>query len=591
MPAAFPPGAPNETPVQRALREARAGKVDAAIATLRFRIQRQPNDLDARQALALLLLQSGQTQAALHQLERSVAAAPRAVGYRNNLANALMTLERFGDAAEQCRQALAIDPRYERAWLGLAIALTHSGHALEAIAVCEQAAQMRPAWPELIGAHASALEAADQLDEALALMRNATQSNPSNPILMGRYLPMLNNRDLPALEIAAAHRAYASCVPPPPAPPDCDKNPQRRLRVGVLSADLRSHSVGYFAAALLRHPAPDVEWIAFNSNPPNAEDAMETAFRSHFKEWIEAAILDDAALDRAIREARIDVLIELSGHTAGSRLTALNRKPAPVIITAIGYPNTTGHPAVDWRLVDAITDPPGSEAHCTEQLLRLDRCFLCYAPPPNAPEPTMPDAAAPFTFGSFNLSNKISTQTIALWAQAMQAVPHAQLLIKSKPLNNNTARANFLARLEAGGIARERVEIISYTTSVAAHLALYQRIHVALDTTPYNGTTTTCEALWMGVPVITLAGDRHVSRVGMSLLTAAGLPQWIATNKDEFAALAKAMADDPAQLASWRRGLRAQLQSSSLLDSADYAASFHRAIRQAWVVFCERAAS
>lgn len=585
--ASFPSRPANETPVLRALREAREGKLNASIATLRFRIQRQPNDLDARQGLALLLLQNGETLAALHQLERSVAAAPKALGYRNNLANALMTLGRFGDAAAQCRQALAIDPRYERGWLGLALALTHSGDTLNAIAACENAAKVRPPWPELICAHASALEAADRIDEAIELLRRAIKANPSSALLLGRFLPILNNRDLPAMEIADAHRAFARCVPIPPAAPSVNKDPQRPLRIGVMSADLRSHSVGYFAAAFLRHRPAGSHWVAFNTNPPNPNDPMEAAFRGLFDEWIEATVLDDASLDRAIHTAKIDVLIELSGHTSGARMTALNLKPAPVIVSAIGYPNTTGHPAVDWRIVDAITDPSGSEAHCTERLLRLDRCFLCYDPPPNAPQPTLPDAATPFTFGSFNLSNKISAKTIALWAAAMQAVPNARLLIKSKPLGDVAARENFLMRMAAGGISPERVEILSYSPSVEAHLALYQRMHVALDTTPYNGTTTTCEALWMGVPVITLAGDRHVARVGMSLLAAAGLPEWVATHIDEFAALAKALANDPDQIADRRRSLRPQLQASALMDSASYAEHFHRAIRQAWVQYCD----
>jgi predicted O-linked N-acetylglucosamine transferase (SPINDLY family) len=313
---------------------------------------------------------------------------------------------------------------------------------------------------------------------------------------------------------------------------------------------------------------------------------MEARFRGHFSQWIEAAIMDDAALDRAIRDARIDILIELSGHTAGGRLTALSRKPAPLIVTTIGYPNSSGHPAVDLRIVDSTTDPSGSETLATERLLRLDPCFLCYRPPADASEPVLPAADAPITFGSFNLSTKVSQETLRLWASVLRAVPGARLLVKSKSLGGDAARRHFLERLAARGIATDRVEIVGYTKGVAEHLALYGRVHVALDTTPYNGTTTTCEALWMGVPVVTLCGDRHASRVGASLLGAAGLGDLVARNADEFAEIAVRLATDRPRLADLRCTLRARLRSSPLTDAESYSARFHALLREAWRARC-----
>ena len=580
----------SETPIQRAIRDAREGRLDAAIASLRFLVQRQPGNLDALQALGLLLTQAGQTAQAAHQLSRAVAAAPQVPGFRNNYANALMALGRHAEAAEQLRKALEVDPRYERAWLGLALAHTQTGDVNAAIDACERGHAVRPAWPELARAHASALEAADRIDESVAVLERAVAAAPRDSELRARLLLALNYVDRPAGEVLAAHRAYATAVATAPNPPRRAMDAARPLRIGVLSGDLRTHSVGYFAEPIFAHAPADVSLIVFSTTPPRDDDPMAARFRARAERWIECAFLDDAALDKAIRDAGIDVLLELSGHTAGSRLAALGAKPAPVIVSAIGYPNTTGHPAVDLRLVDAVTDP--ADDGCTERPLRLSPCFLCYVPPKDASEPVQPDPALPITFGSFNLSTKVSRQTVELWSSVLGAtlgaVEGSRLLIKSKALGGAVAREHFLARLAAGGIARERVEIVGYTGGIAEHLALYGRMHIALDTTPYNGTTTTCEALWMGVPVVTLEGDRHAARVGASLLRTAGLGELVARNPEEFHQIAVGLARSPGRIAAYRTGLRGQLAGSPLCDSASYGARFFEAIRGAWESRCAR---
>ncbi|MFZ9915950.1 MAG: hypothetical protein ACO3IB_11530, partial [Phycisphaerales bacterium] len=485
----------SENPIQRALRDAREGRLAEAIASVRFLAKRQPNNPDPLQVLGLLLTQAGETTQALVQLSRAVALAPKVPAYRSNYANALLGAGKAADAAAQYRKATELDARYEKAWLGLALALVRTGDTAGALEACARGHALRSVWPELSRAHASALEQADRIEDAIEVLSTAVAATPSDGELRGRLLLALNYSSRSADEIATAHRAYASCVRGPAAAP-----PRRArggpLRVGVLSGDLRTHSVGYFAEVFLRRAPGEVEWVVFSTAVPDAGDAMMARFRAEASEWVECAFLDDAALDAAIRARQLDVLLELSGHTSGARLSALDRKPAPVIVTAIGYPNTTGHPAVDARIVDSTTDPEGAERLSTERLLRIDPCFLCYTPPADAPEPEMPAADAPFTFGSFNLSTKVSADTVAAWAHAMRAVGGSRLLVKSRTLEGELAREHFLARLERGGIARERVEIVGYTKGVAEHFALYRRVHVALDTVPYNGTTTTCEALW-----------------------------------------------------------------------------------------------
>ena len=577
----------SETPIQRALRDAREGRLDAGIASLRFLVQRQAGNLDALQALGLLLTQAGQTAQAAHQLSRAVAVAPQVPAYRNNYANALMSLGRFADAAEQCRKAVEIDPRYERAWLGLALASTQLGDAGAAIDACERGRALRPNWPELARAHASALEAADQIEESVRVLESAVAANPADTELRARLLLALNYVARPTEDVVAAHRDYGAAVTVAARPPARSRDTARPLRIGILSGDLRTHSVGFFAEPFFAHKPADASVVVFSSSPPRGDDPMAARFRARADQWIECAFLADDALDQAIRGASIDVLVELSGHTAGSRLAALGAKPAPIIVSAIGYPNTTGHPAVDFRLVDRTTDP--TEEGLTERPLRVDPCFLCYGPPADAAEPTEPAPSHPLTFGSFNLSTKVSGETIALWSSVLGQLPEARLLIKSKSLGGTAAREHFLARLAQGGIVRERVDLADYTGGIAEHLALYSRMHIALDTTPYNGTTTTCEALWMGVPVVTIAGDRHAARVGATLLRTAGLGELVASDPSEFTGIAVELARSPSRRTAYRAGLRSRLLASPLCDAPAYAERFYRAIRSAWGEHCARA--
>jgi predicted O-linked N-acetylglucosamine transferase (SPINDLY family) len=352
--------------------------------------------------------------------------------------------------------------------------------------------------------------------------------------------------------------------------------------MGVLSGDLRGHSVAAFADAIIRHAPNGVDLIAFSVAPPDRSDATTDALKPTFGRWLDVSGLDPDALDARIRQERIDILLELGGHTSGGRLAALARKPAPVIVSAIGYPNTTGLPAVDARVVDPLTDPDGSERFCTERLIRIEPCFLCYRPPEDAPDPTLPDPGEPITFGSFNNLQKISPETIQSWAGVLTAVPDSRLLLKSPGLSDPSVQRLLIERLGQAGILPGRVEMIAFTKDRREHLALYHRVHVALDTTPYNGTTTTCEALWMGVPVVTTLGDRHAARVSASLLHACGHAELVAKDADAFVELARTLAADRTRLSALRTGLRGELRTSPLCDAPAYAARFHAAIRECW---------
>ena len=577
----------NNTTLQRALQDAQSGKLDTAIASLRALLRGQPKNTDAMQLLGLLLTQCGQTEEAVVQLKRAVALEPRSAGYRNNLGNALSGLGKHSEAATQFEKAIAADPSYFRAFLGLAIARTELLDSAGAAEICRRGLTIRPDWPEMIACAAVTFEAADRIDEALVLVREALSRSCSNPMLRAKFAFLTNYSADDPSTVFAAHRAYRDeIVREVQNPPRLDAEPHRKLRIGILSGDLRTHSVGYFAEAIFRTRRAEDSIVVFSTLPAAQSDSMRVRFQSLTSAWVECSILNDNGLDAAIRAQKIDVLVELSGHTHGGRLSALDRKPAPVIVSAIGYPNTTGHPSVDWRIVDSNTDPFGSDAFATERLLRIDPCFLCYVPPNATPEPTMPAEDAPITFGSFNLTSKVGPETIRLWREALEMTPGSRLLVKSKSIADETTQRSVLARLEAGGIDPARVETLAYTATNADHFALYGRVHVALDTTPYNGTTTTCEALWMGVPVVTLEGDRHAARVGTSLLRAAGCDKWIAHSPKQFAEIAAGLARDRTLLTEFRQVARAKLQASALLDTTAYGARFHDALHAVWRDWC-----
>jgi predicted O-linked N-acetylglucosamine transferase (SPINDLY family) len=290
-----------------------------------------------------------------------------------------------------------------------------------------------------------------------------------------------------------------------------------------------------------------------------------------------------------IRKDAPDILIDLAGHSAMNRLPLFARNPAPVQVTYLGYPNTTGLPAIGYRLVDGLTDPEGeSEAFATEKLLRFSTCAWAYEPPLDAPEPRMTDPSAPITFGSFNNFLKASADTLSAWARLLERVPGSRLLIKSPYLEDPEVSDSMREKLAAAGIATDRVELLGFFASPAEHLAVYSRVDVALDTFPYNGTTTTCEALWMGVPVVSLVGDRHAARVGLSLLTAVGHADWVVETHEAYIEKAVALAGDRPLRETLRQTLRQDVSKSPLLDHAAQAEQFEAALRHAWGEWCQR---
>jgi predicted O-linked N-acetylglucosamine transferase (SPINDLY family) len=593
------------TIAEQARRQIAAGRAEQARAALGRALQRAPSDGALNRAMAEALAALGDAERALYYSERAARADPGDAGALAAHGTLLTAAGRFAEAAAALERAVALAPDHHQVRVNLAGALLMDERYGEALEHCRRARASGFDHPFLTATLTASLRCLGRVEEALPLLREALRGAPDDPMLVESFASALNYApDADATEVAAAHRARGAQIAreaaalarragiapaPPPRPEDAD----RPLRLGIVSPDLRTHSVAYFAEPLLRGlaGAPFERRVYFTGN---RADSTTGRLRALADAWRDCAGLDDAALARAIRADAVDVVLELSGYSSGHRLRALAMRPAPFQVTAIGYPNTTGVAAIDARIIDSLTDPPGAaDPLASERLLRLDPCFLCYRPPDGAPaaSPVPPSQRGPaptgsIAFGSFNNLQKTTGRVIDTWAALLRRVPGSSLLLKSPGLRQVEVRDDVRARFAARGIDPARVEALPPTGTVAEHLARYERVDIALDTFPYNGTTTTCEALLMGVPVVSLAGRSHAGRVGLSLLSALGLADLCAPDEAGYIDAAAALAGDPPRLASLRAGLRRRLLDSVLCDAAGYGARLDRLLREAWRQRC-----
>ena len=355
-----------------------------------------------------------------------------------------------------------------------------------------------------------------------------------------------------------------------------------------MSPDLCEHSVArFFESVLGEHDRSRFEVTCYADVPH--PDAHTDRLRQLSDRWRDSHGWMHQQLADRVREDGIDILVDLAGHTANNRMPVFSCRPAPVQVTWLGYPNTTGVPAIEYRITDARADPPGAtdEFH-TETLVRLPACFINYHPPDNAPAvgalPAL--SGGEVTFGSFNNLAKTTPAVIRTWSGILAALPGARLLLKSRGTADPDVRQRLHEQFSEHGIAADRIVFHSAVPSFQGHMAVYNQVDIGLDTFPYNGTTTTCEALWMGVPVIALAGKVHAARVGVSLLHAAGMDDLVAGDTDQYIELAVRLAGDTGRLASLREQLRGEMRDSSLCDNRGFTRDLETALRDMWGAWC-----
>jgi predicted O-linked N-acetylglucosamine transferase (SPINDLY family) len=569
----------------------RQGQMADAIAAYRQAIHIKPEYAEAHYNIGLALQRIGQLDDAIAAYEQAIRLKPYFFESHNDLGIALKSNGQLQEAIAAYRKAIRIKPIYAQAHNNLGLALKEAGQLDAATAACRQALQLRPDFAEAYNNLGLALTELGQLDEAIAALREAIRLKPdyvqahSNLLLILNYHPALD-----AQVISTGHRSWAEhhvCPLMNGATQHTNEcSSDRRLRIGYISSDFKRHSVGYFVMPLLTHHDRRMLEIFCYANVQRPDEFTDRMRRS-CDVWRSIVGFSDDDIAQMIRSDGIDILVDLAGHTAGNRLRVLARKPAPIQITYLGYPNTTGMASIDYRLTDSLADPLGITDHLyAEKLWRLPQCAWCYDPPAEAPQ-IQPRQNRPITFGCFNAFAKINRETIAIWSDLLKHNKESTLVLKSAGAGESSSHQRLTGEFIKHGISIDRIELRGRVKDIRGHLEVYGLIDVALDTFPYHGTTTTCEALWMGVPVITLAGQTHASRVGVSLLSHAGLIELVAQTHDEYLSIASELANDRSGLAALRAGLRDKLKSSSLMDQTLFAAGVDAAYRQMWRTWCE----
>ncbi|MCH6255867.1 tetratricopeptide repeat protein [Puniceicoccaceae bacterium K14] len=511
---------------------------------------------------------------------------------QGNLAVVLRKTKDSDGARNAFEVALQLDPLNVSALINYAIFLAAEGELGLAFTNLERALELDADNVGAILAYGKALGDGGDHENADGMLRLSVKLDPSFDFAWVNLAALQNYREISSEEIVETHREAAqaiaqSCSLSPEIVINPNQlDPNKRLKIGILSGDLRGHSVAYFLRPLFEQLEREkFEVVCYST--AEKEDSFSKIFQGFADKWNYVYSESDEFLVERIRSDEVDILLDLSGYSAAGRPRVLSMRAAPLQLSWLGYPNSTEIENIDYRIGDEITDAfvPSSSR---EKLYKLPGCFICYSRfdegPIVAPLPARKNGY--ITFGSFNNSKKISDGCLELWASVLKNVENSRLVLKSAQFADASIRSRVLTAMEKKGIVTSRLDLLGRIKTSVDHLDAYNRIDIALDTIPYNGTTTTCEALWMGVPVLTLEGDRHVSRVGASLMSAVGLEDWVAESSEHFVANAWEKAKNLETLEGVRLGLRDRMKASELMDSPGFASKFGDALRDIWVRYC-----
>lgn len=584
----------------------------------------KPQLVEAHNNLGVILLDEGRHGEAAEAFRAAIRVNPDHAWAHNNLGIALKELGQYAEALQSCRRALDLDPHNAKAWNNLGNVQHELGREEDALAAYRQALAKAPDDPESHNNLGSALAALKRPEEAARAFRAALQYRPDYVEAwnnLGNALPDLDGKlaafrralalkpDFPLgrsnllfnlhylpqtapAELLTEARAYGQAVAPTAAPPTAWRNPrdpQRPLKIGLVSADFREHPVAYFLDSVLAAVDPrQLDLYAYDNERP--EDSWTARFKTLIPHWRNIAGQADATVAAQIAADGIDILVDLAGHTAGHRLPLFARRAAPIQVSWLGYFGTTGVAAMDYLLADPWCVPAGEENQYTEQVRRLPETRLCFTPPPAVPIGPLPSlGSGQLTFGCFNNFNKLNDRVLATWAQLLGRLPKARLFLKNSRADHAPTRNALLQRMARHGIDPNRVRFEG-SSPREEYLRAYNQVDICLDPFPYPGGTTTVESLWMGVPVLTLTGSGMLARQGESLLHNAGLPDWVAATEDAYVAQAVRLSSDPWPLMELRKHLRSRLSASPVLDAPRFARHLETALRDMWSEYCRRPA-
>ncbi len=552
-------------------------------------LAKNPKSSHAHTLAAMIAVALDDQDRALYHAQSAIKLDPNNPDAQTTLASIHALQNNQQLALDHYTKALAIQPNHPGALAGLGTAQSELGHYNQARQTLKQVQQLNPNLPDPLVNRALLELDTTHAHRAIEILEAAPPNIAKHPAALDLYALAHSYDDTKSPEqIFNAHKRYGDELESqiPPSKHTNTKDPKRKLKVGYLSGDLHKHSITFFLEPILANTNKDLYETHIFTTSAHRDEVTER-LNQHTDHWHVCNTLTLPQLVKHIKDQQIDILIELAGHFAGHKLPVFAATPAPVQITFIGYGNTTGLSRINARFVDEITDPLDSDHLATETLVRLPGCFLCYQPPlDELPDPQDPNPARPFTLGSFNNLKKLSRSTIKVWCAILKERPETNLLIKSSKLANEELKAELLNRFEDQGIDQSRLDLRAFSPTTKDHLNTYIDLDLALDTFPYTGTTTTCEALVMGIPVLTLLGQSHAGRVSASLLTEINHTELIAESESDYITKALEHIDAGKRDKHARQSIRDQLLTSPLCDQAPYARKVEDAYRTLWKQWC-----
>lgn len=545
--------------------------------------------------LASALKESGQTERALEVLQAAIGQHPDAAELHYNLGLVFLDSRRPEQAVASFHDALRLRPAFAEALTNLGRAYRNLGllgHAAQALG---ESIRLRPEYVKARSNLGVVLHEAGRVEEAILCLRQGLEILPNQPdassnlLLYLAYSPAMDRQGIYEEHLRWHERLVRPLITGAMSHANV-RAAQKRIRLGYVSSDFKQHSVAFFIEPILaNHDRERFEVICFSNS--RSQDDYTARLKQFADSWYELHGLTDEEAARLIQNEKIDILIDLSLHTRGNRLLLFALKPAPVQISMLGYPQTTGLAAMDYRLGDPYLDPPDwRDVYNSEKLLRMLASYFCYRPPLDAPEISAVPVrnSGQITFGCFNTLAKLNLPTARLWAEVMNSAPNSRLNLKARGLGDDSVRTQVLDLLAGVGIDRARVNLLA-GGPLNEYLTQLGDLDIALDPTPFCGGATTCHTLWMGVPVISLAGETPVGRLGLSILTNSGMGELVAQTPQEYVRIAADLAGDLDRLERMRRDMRSRMRASPLMDEIGYTRALEDHYQTAWQTWVKEA--